>query len=755
MIEMVTTMLFIFVLSYSVHGFILGLLVWSAEHLPGRWRLRSQAWRELLWRIVLLAPLFTTAFQLQSGWKPPLGVVTAEPIVIAQSPEFSGSVAAQQSTRRADNRLDSGEQVVRQPDVASNTAKLERDDQSSSPPASQIIPQSMDSSESGLNNASSLWPVVWLLITVVLLIRLLGQFGKLRQLRRTAVPVNDTGLQQAACTLAADAGLERAVLISHPDVQGPATFTRRTICLPGWADELSTARQRAMLAHELGHIKRADVAWLGFGAMLQALFWTQPLLPLARRRLMVLAELQADSLARELLNGDGRELAGCLTECARRMRGQLMPGLAAAMSHPAKQPAGRLTERVQLLISSTPLMTEVPMYKKTLLICAALTLALILPAVNVQAEKHSGYSSSYEINDDSGHVSMSLSLSDGDNRMRLRAEGEIEFMPDDSGIEAMSEGSEFTLTQQQDGVHRRLEASGSADGSIDYEYSVDDQQQPFDSSARAWLAQALSVLLVESGINAETRIEHVLQAHGHDGVMNTIHEIDSSHSLSKHIQAYSGNGRLQDDQLDDVLAEVNRIHSDYSQSRTLSALSEDQLHVKHGDAQHASANQQRAHKIVIASEGVQSDYELRHLLENLSEHVDASDTNVHGAILQRAAEMDSDYELRETLSALAEDAAVEPQLAEHWLDAAEQLDSDFELRQALEQLAHAGPREEATWVAMLKLAGKFDSDFERATFLATAAEIMPRSSSTEAAYKQAVDGINSNYERERAARALG
>lgn len=764
----------LFVVGYVLHGLLLAAVVWVMEKLPPAIRLQSPAWRELLWRVVLLAPLCTVTLQMQSGWQPLMGVMTpgwlttTSPLTVrvSENPE-----------RRINNTV-----INPTVDTANNLQPtvIEKDPIRSV----AVIPETLPELTPGFGDQSnSAWQstgkviatvllfILWLSGTIFLLIRLTRQRRQLRQLRQSAQPVFDQALQSSLQGLLnRNTGLGTACLLHHPAIQGPATLPDRTICLPLWADELSSDQQQAMLAHELGHIQRGDVAWLHLGALLQALFWPQLLLPLVRRRLMALAEIQADRVARQLLHNNGRQLAACLTHCAERIHnhfkpGQYIPGLAVAMSHPdsqipGKQSSGTLTERVRHLISIQPSFSEVSMSKKITVIVSVMALALVLPAVNVMAEKGSRHQSVHVIDDDSGHTNMKLSIKDDDGReLKLKAEGNIEFTGDDTGIESMQEGDQFKLTETNDGVVRRLIAEGGENGNIDYQYSVDDDAQAFDNEAKAWLARTLPDLLTESGVNVEGRIAHLLSEDGHEGVIKRIHKIEGDHARGKHIEVYAGSGLLEDEELDDVLVEVKRIGSDHGQRNALVMIKEKQLDGDidvEVDEAHI-IKRKRLHKIVDASEGIDSDYEVRSLLDEISKDmdIDIDGVDVHRIVLHRAGEIDSDYELRQALSGMTDAAASDEQVAEVWLETAAKLESDFELRQALEQLAHAGPEQQSTWVGMLELAERFDSDYECATFLTTAANNMPRNSDTEAAYRAVLEKIDSDYERNRARRALG
>ena len=60
---------------------------------------------------------------------------------------------------------------------------------------------------------------------------------------------------------------------------------RPRVLLPSAASEWSAERRRAVLVHELGHVRRRDGLALCLGQLSCALYWFQPLVWIALRRL--------------------------------------------------------------------------------------------------------------------------------------------------------------------------------------------------------------------------------------------------------------------------------------------------------------------------------------------------------------------------------------------------------------------------------------------------------------------------------------
>ncbi len=90
------------------------------------------------------------------------------------------------------------------------------------------------------------------------------------------------------------------LLMEHPDVPAPLVCRvfRPVVVLPsGFADGLVDSELRAVALHELSHIKRRDTLVFALIAFVRAVFFFQPLLWIAARRVSYLAEIACDSEA--------------------------------------------------------------------------------------------------------------------------------------------------------------------------------------------------------------------------------------------------------------------------------------------------------------------------------------------------------------------------------------------------------------------------------------------------------------------------
>ena len=106
-------------------------------------------------------------------------------------------------------------------------------------------------------------------------------------------------------------------LLESELVYVPATvgFLRPVVLLPASWRHWSESKLRAVLAHELAHVRRADWLVITLAELNRAIYWFHPLAWFLRRRLSELAELNCDDAVLEA-DGDRTQYARHLLEVA-------------------------------------------------------------------------------------------------------------------------------------------------------------------------------------------------------------------------------------------------------------------------------------------------------------------------------------------------------------------------------------------------------------------------------------------------------
>jgi hypothetical protein len=322
-----------------VVAWLLTYLLHSTALLGGAWLLerlrvvRSNAARDTLWKVALVGGLITATAQLALRVEPYTGHVAL--------------AAEQDSPFIAVAGVPGGAAGVAETLLAPRAASVEG--QALSAHASEG--RAADSSEPSwtISGIHVSWPALalnlWLLGAMALGARLVWLRAGLRRRLGVRRPVEGGPMVATLQQLCAVAGLRRPVrLTTCPDLCGPIAFGDSEICVPERVAGLEPAGQRAVLAHELGHLVRRDPAWLLAAATIESLLFVQPLNRLARRRVQEVAEYLCDDWAAG--RTDAVALARCLAEVASWMK----PALQLAPVSGMAENGSHLVTRVQRLL---------------------------------------------------------------------------------------------------------------------------------------------------------------------------------------------------------------------------------------------------------------------------------------------------------------------------------------------------------------------------------------------------------------------
>jgi beta-lactamase regulating signal transducer with metallopeptidase domain len=321
-------------------AWLLTYLVHSTILLGGAWVLvatgvvKAPAVQDTLWKVCLVGGLLTATVQATREqpfsrhiWLPAAAAAAPAPASarpVVRAAEASGAQAAAAS-RTAVRRGVAG--------------------------AGAAIPASADATpDTPHPTPGTSWVLIllglWLTVAIALLARLLvrrHRFGRRLADRRV---LTDGALVEALESLSRAAGLRRRVQLSvSPALSGPVAMGASEICLPERVlTALGPAEQRAVLAHELGHLVRRDPGWLAAAVAVESVWFVQPLNRLGRRRMQAAAEYLCDDWAVRQTGG-GVSLARCLAEVASWMQARSplpVSGMAENRSH--------LVARVQRLL---------------------------------------------------------------------------------------------------------------------------------------------------------------------------------------------------------------------------------------------------------------------------------------------------------------------------------------------------------------------------------------------------------------------
>lgn len=154
-----------------------------------------------------------------------------------------------------------------------------------------------------------------------------------------------------------------------PLLSSPSVLPGNVLALPmRCADDLPADELRAAIAHELAHVVRRDVQWLGLFRFVAALCWIQPLNRLAVRKLQEAAESACDDWA---ISHTGEPLALARSISAVVQWSQVGGGVSVPISMTGEGES--LTERIGRILGDRPRLVD-PAWMH-----AAIVLALGVP----------------------------------------------------------------------------------------------------------------------------------------------------------------------------------------------------------------------------------------------------------------------------------------------------------------------------------------------------------------------------------------
>ena len=142
--------------------------------------------------------------------------------------------------------------------------------------------------------------LVWAGVAAWLVIGLVVRIVSMHRRVRRAEPLDDEEWAADLSRAKHELGIERRVelrLGGSGDMPLAWGLVQAVVLLPQEARTWSTDRRRAVLAHELAHVARHDVAWLLLGRFACALHWFHPLAWVLQRRQIDEGELASDDLA--------------------------------------------------------------------------------------------------------------------------------------------------------------------------------------------------------------------------------------------------------------------------------------------------------------------------------------------------------------------------------------------------------------------------------------------------------------------------
>ena len=353
--------------TYAVHStLLLGIVALSTHRL-----VRSDAWREVLWRGALLGSVATATLATALPLDPVAGrwnVPGLHAPMAAEAPQSAPAPSATEVSR------DGGEAGV---PAARTSGEL----------AARPAHRGSDVSAETSPNIAAWLLAAWGAAAALFLLLLAARNARLMRRLRGRERIQSGRLVAMLAELRRLGGVWSPVRLSVSlAAPTPLVIGASEICLPPrFLDGLGEDEQRAALAHELAHVARRDPWWQLGTAILHALLFFQPLHHLARRRLRDAAENLCDDWAVRQ-TGSPLALGRCLADIASWVSTDPLPHLGS--THAMAEGGSPLLERVRRIADGTagaPAPKAMPAAATAALLAATLALAPAVTGGGAQA----------------------------------------------------------------------------------------------------------------------------------------------------------------------------------------------------------------------------------------------------------------------------------------------------------------------------------------------------------------------------------
>ena len=435
--------------------------------------------------------------------------------------------------------------------------------------------------------------------------------------------------------------------------------------------------------------------------------------------------------------------------------------------------------------------------------------------------KSDGHSMSDWIQSNNGHRTWKATWSGvgpGGERcnINLYAEGNIIFKTDLSGIQSISPGGFFEVSESNGPHFRKLTAKPNSAGNVELSWTVDGQTRELGEQERGWLAAFLLALERQTAFSAETRVPALLQKGGPNAVLDEASNMTGDYARSRYLLLMLENAKLDNAQLlrtiefsgknmssdyeharvllavakqyslDDessrraFLNSSNSLKSDYEHARVLlELLKRPHLSTETRNSAIQSANNihsdyERARVLVAAAcdcnnaasaplpavfyeaaNGIGSDYEhSRVLLAILDNKKQQLSAEDAKNILQSTTHIGSDNERRRVLIGFIERKLLSESLVPLFLEASESIHSDNDHSSVLIALINSGLVNASLLERLINSAASIHTDYELGRVLTTLAGAYPIRNNARTAYIKVAQQIHSEYERNRALAAV-
>ena len=319
----------------------------------------------------------------------------------------------------------------------------------------------------------------------------------------------------------------------------------------------------------------------------------------------------------------------------------------------------------------------------------------------------------------------------------IKFDGEPRFSDDFKTLVSLAARDRFDVDERTARVNRAVEIRAGASG-LDYRYTVNGQQRPFDAEGRRWLDAVIHEFFLRTAYRSKERVAYLFRNGGANRVLDEIAQMPTVYPQHAYMTALIDQAPPSTATVDRMLQRARGWSSDYYKSGLLTRLVE---------ARPPESGMWEALWAVALT--IDSDYYSSSVVRA---YIQAGAPLSAAQFEEVLRKIDSDY-YRAGLVDVGE-KKVGNDFGPIALTAARQTKSAYYRSQILTNYLEHGNPDPAALVDVIKLAGELDSDYYCSQVLQHVASRRRLEGAARDAYVTAAESIGSRHYRQRALAAI-
>jgi hypothetical protein len=329
-----------------------------------------------------------------------------------------------------------------------------------------------------------------------------------------------------------------------------------------------------------------------------------------------------------------------------------------------------------------------------------------------------------------------------DCSVTMRAEGDVRFKPDFSGVESISSGGYLTIKSSLRGETNDLDVRPTSSG-LTYAYTRNGSRMQMDAAAQEWFKNFLIELDRSSAFAVDTRLPQLLAQGGPARVLQETAKM-GDYARSVYVAALMKRAQLSPVDAREVIRQAAATSSDYYSAQMLMAIAD----------KFSLDDKNIGDPFVAAIDHLQSDYYHEQVLLRFLDKSQSISRSQADALLRSATHIKSDYYVTQVLQRMVEKHLIAQNGWPSYLDAAQKIESDYYRSEVLRTVMTSYSGDPAIVERGLLAAEKIGSDYYKLEVLRAAKDRFKIEGGVRDAYLRVARSIQSDTYRNQALAGL-